>query len=88
MSDSIFDKNGIDEIVRKIKADKTGRLSKSMQDIMDACERAGKLGFALKEISIIGTTGWYLSQNPALRQLFDKLIKMPPMPEQDNDIYN
>ena len=33
MSDNIFDKSRIDEIVRKIKADKTGRLSKSMQDI-------------------------------------------------------
>ena len=88
MSDSIFDKQGIDEIVNKIKADKTGRLSKSMQDIMDICERAGKLGFTLKEISIIGTTGWYLSQNPELRQFFDQLIKTPPMPGQDDDIYN
>jgi hypothetical protein len=88
MSDSIFDKQGIDEIVSKIKADKSGRLSKSMQDIMNICERAGKLGFTLKEISIIGTTGWYLSQNPELRQFFDQLIKMPPMPGQDDDIYN
>ena len=88
MSDSVFDKNRIDEIVKKIKADKTGRLSKSMQDIMDVCERAGKLGFTLKEISIIGTTGWYLSQNPELRQFFDQLMKMPRIPEQDDDVYN
>ena len=88
MSDNVFDKNRIDEIVRKIKADKTGRLSRSMQDIMDVCERAGKLGFTLKEISIIGTTGWYLSQNPELREFFNTLIKMPPMPEPDEDIYN
>jgi hypothetical protein len=88
MSNNIFDKDGIDEIVRKIKADKTGRLSKTMQDIMDVCEKAGRYGFTLKEISIIGTTGWYLSQNPEMREFFDTLIKMPPMPEPDEDIYN
>lgn len=84
---NIFDKNSIDDIVNKIKEDKTGRMSKKMEEIMKICESAGSIGFTLKDISIIATTGWYLSQNPELRQFFDQLMSIPPQPG-DDDIYN
>ena len=84
---NVFDKGTIDKIVEKIKEDKTGRMSKTMDEIMKISERAGKLGFTLQDISIIATTGWYLSQNPELKQFFEQLMALPPQPG-DDDIYN
>ncbi len=86
MKNKIFDPTSIEKIVEKIKKDKTGRMAKILNEIMETSERAGKLGFDLKELSIMATTGWYLSQNPQLKQFFDQLISMPP-PE-DDDIWN
>ena len=87
MSKSVFNPGSIDKIVEKIKNDKTGRMSRVMQDLLELSEKAGKVGFDLQELSIIATTGWYLSQNPELRQFFDQLISMPP-PKEDDDIWN
>lgn len=86
MSDSVFDPDSINKIVEKIKKDKTGSLSTLMQEIMKISEEAGLSGFTLRELSIIATTGWYLSQNPELRQFFDQLISMPPT--KDDDVWN
>ena len=86
MSKNVFNPGSIDKIVEKIKNDKTGRLSRVMQDLLELSEKAGKVGFDLQELSIIATTGWYLSQNPELRQFFDQLISMPP--PKDDDIWN
>ena len=85
---SIFDKETIEEIVQKIKKDKTGRMSQIMQQVMEVSERAGKFGFTLKDISIIATTGWYLSQSPELKQFFNELLSVPPPPPEDEDIWN
>ena len=86
MSDSIFDPDSINKIVEKIKKDKSGSLSVLMQEIMNISEEAGLKGFTLRELSIIATTGWYLSQNPELRQFFDQLISTPP--PKDDDVWN
>ena len=86
MSDSIFKKNTIDMIILKVKQDPTGRMAQTMQEIMDICEKAGNRGFTMEELSIIATTGWYLSQSPELRQFFDQLISMPP--PKDDDVWN
>ena len=86
MKDNFFDPETINEIVEKIKKDKTGKLGELMQEIMKISEKAGQKGFDLKELSIIATTGWYLSQNPELRQFFDQLMSMPP-PKED-DVWN
>ena len=87
MKDSVFNPEAINKIVEKIKKDKTGRMGTIMNQIMEISERAGRHGFDLKELSIIATTGWYLSQNPELKQFFDQLMQMPPPPE-DDDVYN
>ena len=86
MKDNIFDTDTITKIVEKIKKDKTGVLAKLMQEIMEISEKAGQNGFTIRELSIIATTGWYLSQNPELRQFFDQLISMPP--PSDDDVWN
>tara|TARA_Y100000592_G_C5467371_1_gene317455 strand:+ start:539 stop:799 length:261 start_codon:yes stop_codon:yes gene_type:complete len=86
MKDNVFDPSSIEKIVEKIKKDKTGRMSRVLKEIMKISEKAGKVGFDLRELSIIATTGWYLSQNPQLKQFFDQLISMPP-PE-DDDVWN
>jgi hypothetical protein len=86
MSNELFDKATIDKIVDRVKKDKSGRMGLIMQEIMDVCEKAGKSGFTMKELSIISTTGWYLSQNPELRKFFDQLMSMPP-PKED-DVWN
>ena len=86
MKNSVFDPTTIEKIVEKIKKDKSGRMSRVLKEIMEISEKAGKVGFDLKDLSIIVTTGWYLSQNPELKQFFDQLISMPP--PKDEDVWN
>jgi len=88
MKDSVFSPETITKIVEKIKQDKTGRLGTIMNQIMEVSERAGRHGFDLKDLSIIATTGWYLSQNPELKQFFDQLLQMPPPTDDDGEVYN
>jgi len=88
MSDDIFSTDKVGAILEKIKKDKTGRLGDIMQQLMDISERAGRYGFDMKDISIIVTTGWYLSQNPEMKQFFEGLKMAPPIPDGDDDIYN
>jgi hypothetical protein len=45
---------------------------------MDVCEKAGKRGFTMKELSVIATTGWFLSQSPELRGLLDQMMGLAP----------
>lgn len=87
MKDEIFDKVTIDEIISKVKSDKSGRMGLLMQEIMEVCEKAGKRGFTMKELSIIATTGWFLSQNPELREFFNNLMEMPK-PSGDGEVWN
>ena len=62
MDDGIFDKKTIDKIIEKVKKDPSGSLARVMEKLMDISRAAGKAGFSLKEISIMVTTGWYISQ--------------------------
>ena len=87
MNEEIFDKVTIDEMIEKIKQDKSGRLGLLMQEIMDICERAGKRGFTMKELSIIATTGWFLSQNPDLRKFFNNLMAKQK-PNGNDEVWN
>ena len=86
MKDNVFSPDAINKIVEKIKKDKTGRMGTIMNQIMEVAERAGRHGFDLKELSIIATTGWYLSQSPELKVFFDQLMKMPM--KKDDDTWN
>ena len=86
MSDSIFDKDTTDMIIRKIKQDPTGKMAELMQQIMDVCEQAGKRGFTMKELSVIATTGWFLSQSPELRSLLDDMMGLNP--PSDDETWN
>ena len=78
MNDSIFDKDVIDMIIAKVRQDPTGKMAEVMQQIMDVCEEAGKRGFTMKELSIMATTGWFLSQSPELRSLLDNMMGLTP----------
>lgn len=80
----IFDEDAISALVKKLEEDTSGRRAIIMQQIMNACERAGKEGFTLKEISMIGTAGFYLSQSPELRHFFDQLLSFDP----DDTVYH
>ena len=73
MSDTIFNKDTTDMIIKKIKQDPTGKLAEVMQKIIDVCEEAGNRGFTMQELSVIATTGWFLSQSPELRSLLDDM---------------
>tara|TARA_R100000231_G_scaffold130033_1_gene101596 strand:+ start:195 stop:482 length:288 start_codon:yes stop_codon:yes gene_type:complete len=86
MSDSIFQKETIDMIIKKVKQDPTGKMGLLMQEIMDICEKAGNKGFTVQELSIIATTGWYLSQSPELRTLLDNMMGMTP--PSDDETWN
>ena len=86
MSDTIFKQDTIDMIIRKVKQDPTGKMAQLMQEIMDVCEKAGNKGFTMQELSIIATTGWYLSQSPELRDLLDAMMGIAP--PKDDDVWN
>jgi|TARA_R100000900_G_scaffold133141_2_gene109798 hypothetical protein len=86
MKDSIFDKEVTDMIIAKIKQDPTGKMAEVMQQIMDVCEEAGKRGFTMQELSVIATTGWFLSQSPELRGLLDNMMGLTP--PTDNETWN
>ena len=86
MKDSIFDKEVTDMIIAKIKQDPTGKMAEVMQQIMDVCEEAGKRGFTMKELSVMATTGWFLSQSPELRGLLDNMMGLTP--PSDNETWN
>ena len=73
-----FDEDAIAEMMKKIESDTTGRKGAILQQIMNICERAGKEGFNLKEISMIGTAGYYLSQSPELKHFFEQLLNHDP----------
>ena len=86
MNDSIFNKDTIDMIIKKVQQDPTGKMAELMQQIMDICEEAGNRGFTMKELSIIATTGWFLSQSPELRSLLDNMMGLNP--PSDNETWN
>ena len=86
MSDSIFNKDTIDMIIMKVRQDPTGKMAKLMQEIMDVCEKAGNKGFTMQELSIIATTGWYLSQSPELREMLDQMMGISP--PSDDETWN
>ena len=83
MNDSIFSQGTIDMIIKKVKQDPTGKMGELMQEIMNICEKAGNKGFTMQELSVIATTGWYLSQSPELRELLDQMMGISPPPEDD-----
>ena len=86
MNDSIFNKETIDMIILKVRQDPTGKMSQLMQEIMEVCEKAGNKGFTLQELSVIATTGWYLSQSPELREMLDQLMGISP--PSDDETWN
>tara|TARA_B100002019_G_scaffold287750_1_gene300236 strand:- start:1326 stop:1613 length:288 start_codon:yes stop_codon:yes gene_type:complete len=86
MSDTIFKKDTTEMIIKKIQQDPTGKMAELMQQIMDICEEAGKRGFTMQELSVIATTGWFLSQSPELRGLLDDMLGMSP--PKDDDVWN
>lgn len=86
MSDSIFSKGTIDMIIKKVRQDPTGKMGQLMQEIMDICEKAGNRGFTMQELSIIATTGWYLSQSPELREMLDQMLGVAP--PSDDETWN
>lgn len=86
MSDSVFNKGTIDMIIKKVRQDPTGKMGQLMQEIMDVCEKAGNRGFTMQELSIIATTGWYLSQSPELREMLDQMLGVSP--PSDEDVWN
>ena len=86
MSDSIFKKDTTEMIIKKVQQDPTGKMAELMQQIMNICEEAGKRGFTMQELSVIATTGWFLSQSPELRELLADMLNISP--PKDDDIWN
>jgi hypothetical protein len=84
---SIFKEEAIRSIIKKAENDTTGRISQLIKDLMEMTKKAGEYGFTLEELSIIGTTGWYTSQNPEMAELMKNMMHMPP-PNPDDDFIN
>ena len=80
---SIFKEEAIKSIIEKAQKDKTGKVAESLRHLLEVCENAGKVGFTLEELSIIGTTGWYVSQNPELGKFMKDLMSIQPPPEDE-----
>ena len=84
---SIFNEKTIKSIIDKASKDKTGKVSEIMRQLLKLCEEAGKAGFSLEELSVIGTTGWYVSQDPMMAELMKNMMAMPP-PTTDDEFIN
>jgi len=86
MMASIFKEETIKSIIDKAQKDPTGRVAEIMRELLKICEDAGKVGFTLEELSIIGTTGWYISKDPAMAELMKNMMNVPPPPPDDEFI--
>jgi hypothetical protein len=84
---SIFKEEVIKSIIDKAKSDQSGSVSEVLREVMRVCENAGMAGFTLQELSVIATTGWYISQDPRMGKLMRDMMTMKP-PEPDDEFLN
>jgi len=84
---SIFKEETIKSIIEKAQNDKSGAVSEVLREVMRVSENAGMAGFTLQELSVIATTGWYISQDPRMGQLMRDMMTMKP-PEPDDEFLN
>ena len=84
---SIFKEEVIKSIIEKAKSDQSGSVSEVLREVMRVCENAGMAGFTLQELSVIATTGWYISQDPRMGKLMRDMMTMKP-PEPDDEFLN
>lgn len=84
---SIFKEEVIKSIIEKAKGDRTGKVSEALREVMNVCERAGEVGFTIQELSVIATTGWYISQDPMMGKLMRDMMSMEP-PKPDDEFLN
>ena len=84
---SIFKEEVIKSIIEKAKSDQSGSISEALREVMRVCENAGMAGFTLQELSVIATTGWYISQDPRMGKLMRDMMTMKP-PEPDDEFLN
>ena len=84
---SVFKEETISSIIKKAKSDQTGEIPSAIKDLMDLTKKAGELGLTLEELSVICTTGWYISQDPMMGELMKNLMSISP-PTPDDDFIN
>ena len=84
---SIFKEEIIKSIIEKAQNDQSGSVSEALREVMRVCENAGMTGFTLQELSVIATTGWYISQDPRMGKLMRDMMTMKP-PEPDDEFLN
>jgi len=84
---SIFKEEIIKSIIEKAQNDQSGSVSEALREVMRVCENAGIVGFTLQELSIMATTGWYVSQDPRMGKLMRDMMTMKP-PEPDDEFLN
>ncbi len=84
---SVFNEKAIQSIIKKAKDDTTGETARILRKVLDVTKEAGEVGFTLQELSIIGTTGWYVSQDPRLEEFMNNLLSVPP-PSPDDEFIN
>ncbi len=84
---TIFKEELINSIVEKAKKDPTGEVSEALREVMKICEKAGFAGFTLQELSVIATTGRYMSQDPMMGKLMRDMMSMAP-PSSDDEFLN
>jgi hypothetical protein len=80
---SVFKEETIKSIIDKANGDTTGQVAQVIKELMELTKKAGELGMTLEELSVIGTTGWYISQDPVMGQLMKDLMTMPPPSDDD-----
>ena len=66
---SVFKEETIKSIIKKAQDDESGYIRNVIKELMKICEDAGKAGFNMDELSVICTTGWYVSQDPVMAEL-------------------
>ena len=63
----------MDDLFDKAKTDKTGKMEKLIEVLVESGRTAGDLDLSMPEIMGCITLGFYISKNPEVKQMFDML---------------
>lgn len=74
MMDKNFDFTTMELLLSRIEQENNPELNAMMNELIMISQKAGELGFTMKEIASLCTMGFVVSQEPELQSLVDFLL--------------
>ena len=72
--DKNFDFTTMDLLLARIETENNPELNRVLGELLSLSQKAGELGFTMKEIASLCTMGFIVSQEPELQNLVDFLL--------------